>query len=66
VNGDLTIKGITEPITFELEMGATSARASVKIDRTLYGIQYGSGNLADKLADNTISNKFELDVILKF
>jgi polyisoprenoid-binding protein YceI len=66
VNGDLTIKGITKPISFELEMGATSARASVNIDRTLYGIQYGSGNLADKLADNTISNKFELDVILKF
>lgn len=66
VLGELTIKGITEPINFELEMGATGARASVKIDRIKYGIQYGSGNLADKLADNTISNKFELDVILKF
>ena len=66
VLGEMTIKGITAPVNFEIEMGATGARASVKIDRTVYGIQYGSGNLADKLADNTISNNFELDVMLKF
>lgn len=64
--GELTIKGITKPVSFELEMGATGARASLKIDRINYDIQYGSGNFTDKLADNTISNYFELDVTLKF
>lgn len=64
--GELTIKGITNPITFDLEMGATGARASLKIDRIKYDIHYGSGNFTDKLADNTISNYFELDVTLKF
>ncbi|PKA83580.1 polyisoprenoid-binding protein YceI [Ulvibacter sp. MAR_2010_11] len=66
VNADLTIKGITKPVVFDLEMGASGARASVKVDRTKYDIRFGSGNFADSLADNTISNNFELDVILKF
>lgn len=66
VTGNLTIKGVTEPITFDLEMGESGARTSVKIDRTKYGIRYGSGDFFDSLGDNTISNKFELDVLLKF
>jgi polyisoprenoid-binding protein YceI len=66
VIGDFTIKGKTQEVTFGLEMGESSARASVKIDRTKFGIQYGSGSFSDKLADNTISDKFELDVIMKF
>ena len=64
--GELTIKGITKPVTFDLEMGATGARASLKIDRIKYDIHYGSGSFTDKLADNTISNYFELDVMLTF
>lgn len=66
VTGDFTIKGKTQEITFDLDMGESGARASVKIDRTKFGIQYGSGSFSDKLADNTISDKFELDVIMKF
>ena len=66
VTGAFTIKGKTEEVTFDLEMGESGARASVKIDRTKFGIRYGSGSLSDKLADNTISDNFELDVIMKF
>ncbi len=66
VTGDMTIKGTTNPITFELIMGETAARTSLKIDRTKYGVRYGSGSFFDSLGDNTISNKFELDVTLKF
>lgn len=66
VTGDLTIKGTTNPVTFDLEMGESGARTSVKIDRTAYGIRYGSGDFFDSLGDNTISNNFELDVLLKF
>ena len=66
VTGDMTIKGTTKPITFELIMGETAARTSLKIDRTQYGVRYGSGSLFDSLGDNTISDYFELDVTLKF
>ncbi len=66
VNADLTIKGATNPITFELIMGETAARTSLKIDRTQYGVRYGSGSIFDSLGDNTISDNFELDVLLKF
>lgn len=66
VTGDMTIKGVTKPITFDLIMGETAARTSLKIDRTQFGVRYGSGSLFDSLGDNTISDNFELDVTLKF
>jgi len=66
VKGDLTIKGTTEPISFDLVMGENSATTSFKIDRTKYGARYGSGSFFDNLGDNTISDNFTLDVNLKF
>lgn len=66
VMGDLTIKGITNPVTFDMDMGENAAIASIKIDRTKYGVQYGSGSFSDSLGDKAISNKFSLDVSLKF
>ena len=66
VSGDITIKGTTHPITFELEMGTTAATANLKIDRTKFGLRYGSGSFSDDLGDKAISDKFTLDVNLKF
>ncbi len=66
VSGDITIKGTTEPVTFELEMGTSAAITSLKIDRTKFGLRYGSGSFADDLGDRAISDKFTLDVTLKF
>jgi len=66
VNGDLTIKGVTHPINFELEMGESAAITSFKIDRTKYGIRYGSGSFGDNMGDKAISNKFLLNITLKF
>jgi polyisoprenoid-binding protein YceI len=66
VLADLTIKGTTKPVNFELVMGTSAARASVVIDRTKYDIRYGSGDFFDDLGDKTISNNFELDVAMKF
>jgi polyisoprenoid-binding protein YceI len=66
VAAQMTIKGITNPLNFVLEMGQTGARASVVIDRMQYNVQFGSGSLSDKLADNAISDNFELDVMMKF
>ncbi|HEX5035285.1 MAG TPA: YceI family protein, partial [bacterium] len=47
VTGNLTIKGITHPVTIptilKQEGGKLSAKGEVKIDRTLYNVKYGSG-----------------------
>lgn len=66
VTGDLTIKGKTEPVTFDMEVNEGSANAKVVIDRTKFGIRYGSGSFFSNLGDNTINNNFILDVNLKF
>ncbi|MDC7996158.1 YceI family protein [Altibacter sp. HG106] len=66
VNGDITIKGTTLPITFDMDMTDNMATTSLKIDRTKFNVRYGSGSFFDNLGDNTISDNFELDVTLKF
>ncbi|MEM7086101.1 MAG: YceI family protein [Bacteroidota bacterium] len=66
VSADITIKGKTEAINFELEMGKSAATTSFKVDRTKFGIRYGSGSFGDDLGDKAISDKFLLDVSLKF
>lgn len=66
VTGDLTIKGKTEPVTFDMKVTDNSASAKVVINRTKYGIRYGSGSFFDNLGDKTIDDNFTLDVNLKF
>ena len=66
VMGDFTIKGITETVNFQIEMGESEATATVTIDRTKYGIKYGSGDFFDDLGDKAISNNFDLNVMMKF
>jgi polyisoprenoid-binding protein YceI len=66
VTADLTIKGITNPITFDMSTTENSATSSLKVDRTKYGIKYGSGSFFQNLGDKTISDEFELNVVLKF
>lgn len=66
VTGDLTIKGITNPITFDLATTANSASTNLKVDRTKYDIKYGSGSFFQNLGDKVIYDEFELAVALKF
>ena len=66
VMGDFTIKGITETVNFKIEMSEAGAKTTVVIDRTKYGVKYGSGDFFDDLGDKAISNDFELDVDMKF
>ena len=66
VTGDITIKGITESIQFDLSMGDNGADAKVVIDRTKFNVRYGSGSFFDNLGDKTIDDNFELSVSLKF
>jgi polyisoprenoid-binding protein YceI len=66
VTADLTIKGITNSVTFDLATTANSATANVKINRTKYDIKYGSGSFFDNLGDKVIYDDFDLTVNLKF
>lgn len=63
---DLTIKGKTNPVTFELKVYEKTATASLVLDRTKYGIQYGSGSFFDDLGDQTIYDNFDLDIVLVY
>ena len=66
VTADLTIKGITDSVTFDLATTANTASANVKINRTKFGIKYGSGSFFDNLGDRAINDDFDLTVALKF
>ena len=66
VTADLTIKGITNPVKFNITVGKNTATAALKVDRTKYGIKYNSGSFFDGLGDKTINDEFELAVDLKF
>ena len=49
-----------------MEDRKNTAETSLKVDRTKYGIQYGSGSFFDNLGDKTINDEFELKVKLVF
>lgn len=65
VEADLTIKGITNPITFDIVANKGVANATLMIDRTKYDVKYGSKNFG-ALADKAIDDEFELKVQLKY
>lgn len=66
INADLTIKGITNPIQFDLIAAENKATALLKVNRTKYDIKYGSGSYFDDLGDKTIYDDFELNVDLVY
>jgi len=65
---DLTIKGITQPVTFQAKVEINGlnflATAKIKIDRTKWDIKYGSGNFFENLGDKMILDEIEFDVYL--
>tara|TARA_R110002049_G_scaffold252643_1_gene427850 strand:- start:979 stop:1554 length:576 start_codon:yes stop_codon:yes gene_type:complete len=66
VTGDLTIKGKTNPVTFEISIYGSKATTSLKIDRTKYGVKYGSTSFFDGLKDKAIYDEFDLVADLEF
>ena len=64
VTGDLTIKGETQSVSFPATLTADKAEAQLFIDRTKFGIKYGSGSFFDDLGDKAIDNLFELRISL--
>jgi polyisoprenoid-binding protein YceI len=66
ITADLTIKGITKPVTFDLTVKGNLATTSFNINRTNYDIKHGSKSFFDSLGDKAISDEFELKVNLNF
>lgn len=61
---DLTIKGITNPVEFNANVTLTDdkleAKGVITVNRTLYGIKYGSGSFFQGLGDKVIYDDFTL------
>jgi polyisoprenoid-binding protein YceI len=66
VTADLTIKGITKPVIFDITVIGNTATTAFKVDRTKYDIKYGSKSFFESIGDKAISDDFELKVALKF
>lgn len=64
VTGDLTIKGITAPVTFAVSIYGSKATATLKVDRTKYDVKYGSG-IIGTAKDKLIYDEFDLVVDLQ-
>lgn len=68
VKGNLTFIGQTNPIEFDAVVSKTAKSANlksdVKIDRTIWGLKYGSGSFFKGLGDKAINNEFLLSVDL--
>jgi len=68
VSADLTIKGITHPITFDADLkhngDILNATAKLVIDRTKYEMRFRSGNFFKDLGDTLIYNDFDLNVTI--
>jgi len=64
VKAKLIIKGQSKPIAFTVKKKDTKYITTLVIDRTNYGVRYGSGSFFDNLGDNAIDNEFILEVSL--
>lgn len=69
VTADVTIKGITKEVTFPAtlseEEGVVTADAEIAVNRTEFGIKYGSKNFfADLVDEYVISDEIKLTVSL--
>ncbi|GAA4424886.1 YceI family protein [Pontibacter saemangeumensis] len=68
ITGDLTIKGITNAITFpatvRIDGKSAEADAKIELDRTKWDIKYRSGMLGTA-ADKVIDDTFTIDLKLK-
>jgi polyisoprenoid-binding protein YceI len=66
VTADLTIKGITQPVVFDMTVNGNTATTAFNVDRTKYGIKYNSKSFFESIGDKAIYDEFELKVALKF
>jgi polyisoprenoid-binding protein YceI len=71
VRGKITIKGVSQPIEIKAVITNTAEGyriyANFTIDRTKFGLKYGSGSFFDSLGDKTIYDDFNisLNILMK-
>ena len=65
ISGDMTIKGVTQAISFPAKAGVKNGIAAVTgkatIDRTKFGLKYGSKSFFESIGDKAIYDEFTLD-----
>ena len=65
ITGDMTIKGVTQRVSFPaavgVKNGVASATGKATIDRTKFGLKYGSKSFFDSIGDKAINDDFTLD-----
>ena len=68
VKGNLTIKGITNPIEFAVKADKTEkgimGSATMVVDRSKYDVRFGSGSFFEGLGDKLIYDDFKMKVSL--
>jgi polyisoprenoid-binding protein YceI len=69
VSGKMTIKGITNDLSFPAEVTygkdvVVAKAVGVKVNRTLFDVKYRSGSIFSGLGDGAIEDDFVLDITL--
>lgn len=68
--GELTLKGKTNSVSFPMKVLVANENevwmtAAITIDRTLWGIDFGSASIAEEITDNIIGDDVMLDLVMK-
>ena len=64
LTGEVTIKGMTETISFEVTKTENSYTGKMEIDRSKFNVKYGSSSFFDSLGDKAIDDIFTLEIEL--
>ncbi len=64
VKGQITIKGKTEDISFDVTNEKNTYSAKIEIDRSKFNVRYGSTSFFDTLGDKAIDDIFTLNIKL--
>ncbi len=64
ITGDITIKGKTESISFEVVRAGNEYTGKIDIDRSKFDVRYGSDSFFDNLGDKAIYDIFTLNIKL--
>jgi len=64
VSADLTIKGITEQISFDVVREGSIYTALVKVDRSKFDVRYGSKSFFNDIGDKAIDDIFTMEVTM--
>ncbi len=62
--GELTVKGVTQPISFTVKHVDATYVGKATFDRTKFGITFGSGSFFENLGDKLINDAVDVEFTL--